>query len=106
MAKYLYLHNKETVPANGSEFIIGDYKSITLEISGTSTSRTLVFEACGPLGVWYPIMGVKPSDYTYTTQTTENNELRQFDVTGLVKFRVRAQAVAGGNVTVTAKAVE
>jgi hypothetical protein len=81
------------------------YKTITLEITGTSTSRTVVFEGSSASGAWYPIQGVKLSNLAMGTQTTGNNEVWQFEVTGLASFRTRVSAVAGGNVTVKGKAV-
>lgn len=48
---------------------------------------------------------VRLSDMLLSTQTTNLNEVWQFDATGLVNFRVRLSDVAGGNVTVKGRAV-
>lgn len=90
---------------NGNPFSVGSFHTITLEIFGTSTSRTIVFEGCGSSGTFYPIQGVKLNDLSTGSQTTGTGEIWQFDITGLEVFRARVSAVSGGNVTVKGKAV-
>lgn len=101
--------NAVTTAGNGTAFGVTtaskSYKTITLEITGTSTSRTVVFEGSSVSGAWYPIQGVKLSDLSMGTQTTGKDEVWQFEVTGLAAFRTRVSAVAGGNVTVKGKVV-
>jgi hypothetical protein len=98
-------HNSRTVAADGQEFTVGAYKTLTVEISGTSTSRTVEFKGAGPSGTLFPIMGVRLSDFSTATKTVGSGELWLFDITGLDKVIMDLTAVAGGNVTVTGKAV-
>ncbi len=94
-----------TTTASGAEFDVRAFKDLTIEIYGTSTSRTVVFEAAGSSGAYKPIQGVKNDDFAMGTQTSGNNESWSFTITGQKKFRVRISAVSGGNVTVKGTAV-
>jgi hypothetical protein len=98
-------HSAQTVDADGQEFTVGSYKILTVEISGTSASRTVEFKGAGPSGTFTPITGVRLSDFSTATKTVGTGELWQFDVTGLDKVIMDLTAVAGGNVTVAGKAV-
>lgn len=99
------LQNAATATGNGTALDVKGLKTLTVEVSGTSTSRTVIFEGASVSGTYYPITGVKLSDYTSATQTTGTGEVWQFDITGLVNVRARVSAVAGGNVSVKGKAV-
>ncbi|MGE7650480.1 hypothetical protein ACQKM1_22295 [Peribacillus frigoritolerans] len=103
--KDVVLHDVVTATGNGTALAVGDTKTLTIEVYGTSTSRTLVFEAAGVTGTFYPVKGIKLTDLSMDTQTTGSGELWQFDLTGVVQFRARLTAVAGGNVSVKGKAV-
>lgn len=108
VSKDITFQDAVSAAGNGSEFLVSAkeaYKTITVEITGTSTSRTIAFEGKSTSGTWYPIMGVRLSDFAMATQTTGKGEIWQFDVTGLDSFRSRLASVAGGNVTVKGKAV-
>ncbi|GAA3408422.1 hypothetical protein ACFFNY_13015 [Paenibacillus hodogayensis] len=101
----LAFHDGVAAAGTGTIFNVGGYKTLTIEITGTSTSRTIVFEGASVGGTYYPVMGIRMSDMFLSTQTTGSSELWQFDATGLVNFRARLSAVAGGNVTVKGRAV-
>ncbi|MFK7678825.1 hypothetical protein ACI3ER_12345 [Bacillus sp. Wb] len=103
--KPVTLQNAATAVGNGAEFDVESYKTLTLEVSGTATSHTLVFEGASASGTWYPVQGVRLSDFAMGTQTTTKGEVWTFEVPGLVKFRTRLSAVAGGNVSVKGNAV-
>lgn len=95
------LQDVATTAINGTEINVAGYSLLTFEISGTSTARTIVFEAAAASGAWIAIQAVKLSDFTTATQTTGTAELWQVDLTGLSKFRTRLSTVpTGGNVTV------
>lgn len=99
------LQNAATAAGNGTPFVVEGFKTLTIEIIGTSTSRTIFFEAASVSNISLPIQGVKLLDMSVGSSTTGNNELWQFDVTGLVSFRARLSSVAGGNVSIKGKAV-
>ncbi|RKN84118.1 hypothetical protein [Paenibacillus ginsengarvi] len=101
----LTFHDGAAAAGTGTIFNVGGCKTVTIEITGTSTSRKIVFEGASISGTYYPIMGVRLSDMFLGTQTTGINEVWQFDATGLVNFRARLSDVAGGNVTVKGRAV-
>lgn len=98
-------HDAAVAIATGKALNVGAEKSLTLEIYGTSTARTLIFEAAGASGVFRPISGIKLSDLTTRSQTTNTDELWQFDITGVHQFRVNLTTVTGGNVSVKGKVV-
>lgn len=99
------LQNSVSEIGDGNLFEVGSFKTITIEISGTSTSRTVIFEGSSVSGTYYAIQGVRLSDLSTASQTTGTGELWQFDVTGLVNFRARLSSVTGGVVDVKGKAV-
>ena len=76
------------------------------EISGTATSRTIVFEISNSEnGTYSLVQGVRLSDLSMASQATSNNEVWQIDGLAGLWFRARVSAVAGGNVTVKGKVV-
>lgn len=103
----IILQGATTTPKNGEVIYMdkADTFKVT-EISGTSTSRTLIFEVSGTEnGTYSAIQGVRLSDISLATQTTEIGGIWQFEGLAGLWFRVRVSAIAGGNVTVKGKAV-
>jgi hypothetical protein len=101
------LQNAATATGNGTAIYMGaaDTFKIT-EISGTSTSRTIVFEVSNAEnGTYSAVQGVRLSDLVMASQTSNNSEVWQIDGLAGLWFRARVSAVAGGNVTVKGKAV-
>lgn len=94
-----------TSTGNGTVFTVGSFKTLTISISGTSTSRTVLFEAADMDGNFTPFQGVRLSDLEMGVQTTGTNEKWQFEITGVTSFRARISAIAGGNVVVKGTAV-
>lgn len=88
----------------GNPFAVGAYKAITVEISGNSTSRTIVFQGMGPSSTPINIMGTKLNDNSSAFQTTGTGELWRFNVTGLTLFQANVTAIAGGTVSVSGTA--
>lgn len=100
------LQNNATAIGTGTPFSVAAYKTLTIEITGTSTGRTIVFEGSSTSGTFYSIQGVKLSDYSMATQTTGTSEVWSFDITGLTLFQARISAISAvGNVSVKGKAV-
>ena len=98
-------HDAATVAADGTVLTIGQNKTLTVEIYGTSTSRTIAFIGRGASGADRALSGVNLNGLSVATGTTGTGELWQFDITGLTSVFIDLQAVAGGNVTVKGKAV-
>lgn len=94
-----------SITGNGTVFTVGSLKTLTISISGTSTSRTILFEAADIDGNFTPFQGVRLNDLEMGVQTTGINEKWQFEVTGITSFRARISAIAGGNVVVKGTAV-
>lgn len=98
-------HDAAIAVGEGTPFDVGGYRTVTIEITGTSTSRTILFEGSSVGGTYYPIKGMRLSDLMMGAQTTGTGEVWQFEVAGLVNFRARISAVSGGNVSVKGRAV-
>jgi hypothetical protein len=98
-------HDAVTVAGNGASFEVGSYKTLTVEIYGTSTTRTVTFYGKGPSGTLIALMGIKVSDLSTGVSTTGTGEVWQFDVTGLEEVIMDLTAVSGGNVSVKGRAV-
>lgn len=100
-------HNASTTTGNGDELKIrGDYQTINIEITGTATSSTIVFEGKSQDGgAWYSISCANLANLDITSQTAGKNELWQADLTGLISFRTRIHAIGGGNLSIVGKVV-
>jgi hypothetical protein len=94
-----------TATGNGTAFEVGIYKTLTVEIYGTSSTRTVTFYAMGKGATLRALSGVRMSDLTVAASTTGTGEIWQFDITGLDYVYMDLTAVAGGNVTVKGKAI-
>jgi len=100
-----------SVVGNGTPYTPTSPQTLTFEISGTSTSRTVVFELAGPKGVYqaYPANKIGDSTYTDYTSTTGGSttmpESWSVDIPANYSFRARISAVAGGDVDIAGWAV-
>lgn len=103
--KEFTFHNQATTTGNGNRMRVDGFTQLTIEISGTSTSRTVTFYETLKDGTLIALIGVKRSDLSTATSTTTNNEKWQFDITGANEIVMDLTAVAGGNVTVYGRAV-
>lgn len=102
--KKFYLQNAATSTGNGTPFNVTNQDEIIFVTSGTSTSRTLVFEISDDDGATYvPLSCVNLSTLAIASTTTGNGEVWSANVRGINYFRVRISAVAGGNLTVKGK---
>ncbi len=90
---------------DGTPLTVSGVKNLTISITGTSTSRTIIFEEGDIDGNYTIIKGARRADLTLATQTTTTAEVWQFEVVGAHTFRTRISAIAGGTVTVKGKAV-
>jgi hypothetical protein len=95
-----------TTTGNGNVYTVkGKGTVMTFQITGTSTSRTLVFEASVDGTNFVAVKCANLSILSLETQTTGSDEIWQYDLSGIHSFRVRIGAVAGGNITVIGRAV-
>jgi hypothetical protein len=106
-AATVVFHNAVIDPVDGAVFVVGNHKTLSIEIYGTSSSRTVEFLAIDFSGTARPLVGIKTSDVALPLGigTTGTGERWQFDITGLASAIMRLAAVAGGNVTIKGKAV-
>lgn len=99
------LQNAATSVGNGTPLDVEGFKTLTIEITGTSATRTILFEGSSLSGAYYAMMGTKLTDFSTAIQTTGTGEIWQFDITGLVNFRARISAISGGNVNVKGRVI-
>lgn len=98
-------HDAAVSPGDGVELIVGDKKTLTIEIYGSSTSRKINFYAKGDSDTLRPLIGINLSTFELGTSTTGNGEVWQFDITGLDSVIMGITAITGGNVTIKGRAV-
>jgi hypothetical protein len=100
-------HDAAVVAADGTAFVVGGYKTLTVEILSTATSFTIAFIGEGPSGADIPLMGINLSTLTTGVNTSTSGQLWQFDITGLTKVFMDLTAITAGpgSVTVKGKAV-
>ena len=98
-------HDAVSATGNGLIYSVGGYKTLTVEIFGTSTSRQVTFRARGPAGADRPLTGLRLADLVADTSTTGTAEIWQFDITGLTSILFPIASVAGGNASVCGRVV-
>lgn len=100
-------HKGATEAANGNAFKVDYFKTLTIEVFGSSTNsaRTVTFYGKGASGTLRAISGMKLAGLTTALSTTGTGELWQFDITGLEYVVMDLTAITEGNVTVIGKAV-
>ena len=99
-------HDAAIVAANGATLKLkAAHKTLTVEIRGTSTSRTIAFYEKMSNGTLVPLMGVRRFDFATATSTTGTDEVWEFGIVGAIEIVMDLTAVAGGNVTVKGRAV-
>lgn len=101
-------HNQSTLISDGFELSVSSGMiTLNFEISGTATSSTCIFEGKSvDDGAFYPIQCANLGTLVLASQTIDKGSLWQVDLNGLIKFRVRISAVAGGNISVKGRAVD
>jgi len=97
---------------NGVPYTPTSPETLTFEISGTSTSRTIVFELAGPKGVFvaHPALKIGDTTYTPTTSTSGGSDTTpeswEVDIPANYTFRARISvAPVGGDVDISGWAV-
>lgn len=110
---YFTFHDQSVISGNGNEFIVEkeisnlaviDSDIMIVEITGTATSGTTYFEIkVTPDGSFFPIAGVRTSDYKLATSTTGTNEVWQFEIAPYYSVRCRVSDVSGGYITIKSR---
>jgi hypothetical protein len=104
--KLVTLQNAATAIGNGTVYNVqpGD-SSITLELTGTATSVTIIFE--GAIGDnYYPLFSDNLTDVDeMSSQATSLNALWDVDIYAVAKFRTRISAISGGTVSVVGRVI-
>jgi hypothetical protein len=94
------LHENTIEPGDGDVALVEAYTSLAIYITGTSSSRTLKFQGAIIQDKFVDIEGANMSTMDMAATTTGTEQIWQFDVTDLKYFRVKVDAVAGGDVSI------
>lgn len=97
-------HNAATATGNGTDLACAGLSTAGVQIKRTAGTSTVIFQGSIDGTNFVNILAVDFTAGTSATSTTAEG-IWQVDVTGLTTFRVRLDAVAGGAVTVTTRAV-
>ncbi len=91
------LHKNTSVPKTGNVLELDeDVNKVILNLSGTATSFTVVFEASMD-GVNYgPYGAIELGDYVNKSAPTVLNTLYQFEPEGIPYFRINVKNVSNG----------
>ncbi|MGG1911792.1 hypothetical protein ABFY54_06995 [Priestia megaterium] len=105
------LQNGAASPGVGTPFVPVDGKNtLSFEITGTSTSRTIVFEIAGPRDKYIPITAYSVNNpFIWAQQTKDrSNGLPESWIVQIPdswSFRTRITSVTDGNIKASGKAV-
>ena len=102
-------HDAATTTGDGTKLTLNGKNKLILNISGTSTSRTITFKIVSNNIVSYTLGSKVTStgDITLATNTTGTGEVWEIsDLAGYDEVYCSLDAVAGGNVTVKGKLVD
>lgn len=89
--KEFTFHDVATAISEGNVVQTEGYSTITIEVTGTATTKTIIFQGSVFSTAFYTPDGV---------QLSESPEIYQYDLTGLKQFRANLTAISDGNVTV------
>lgn len=95
--------NAVTEMGSGTDIAVNGYYTLNIFITGTSTSRTIVFKGIDQDGNAYDLIGYKIGDTNYTgaISTSGSNESWIFgDIQNFKYIRIGISAIAGGNCTI------
>ena len=98
-------HKAVSVAAEGTNFMVDAYKTLTIEIYGTSMAREVRFYGKSASGTKRLIQGKNLLDFSMATSMTNNNEIWSFDITGLEYVIMEVVSIFGGNITIKGKVV-
>ena len=99
-------HTTEATPTNGTSFVVGSYKTLTVEIYGSAnTVRLITFYRKQRNGTLKAIQGINTATYAVATSTTGTDEEWQFDVTGRNEIIMDITSMTGGTITIKGTAV-
>ena len=106
ISKYHTFHDAATVAADGTDMDVAGLATVSVQISGTSTSRTILFKHSINNIDFLDIMGQDIATLSPSVSTTDTGKTFMFDVRGITKLRMDLDAVAGGYVTVKALGIK
>lgn len=98
--------NNVAITGDGTPLTVGANKSLTVDIYGTATARTVKFYAYNANNELIALKGYNISTGILAVSTSgTDSETWQFDVTALRKVYMRVDIISGGNLNVIGKVV-
>ncbi|WP_079708080.1 hypothetical protein [Paraliobacillus ryukyuensis] len=98
-------HESSTSPNQGNVLEVGNFKTLTVEIFGGSTTREVEFVCRSISGLNRKLRGINVSDWSDGTSTTGTAEIWQFDITGLRQVYFDLTEVSGDYVAIKGRVV-
>lgn len=95
-------HSAEIGPSDGRELDLDGATVVVVEITGSATSATVVFEGSFN-GTYRPVLAVRARDGQAASQTSTLGEVWLVPTINFEKLRCRLSAVSGGSVTVVGR---
>ena len=100
ISRYHTFHDAATVAADGTDMDVAGLNTVSVQISGTSTTRTILFKHSVDNTNFLDIIGMDIATLSPSVSTTSTGKTFMFDVRGISKLRIDLEAVASGNVTI------
>lgn len=97
--------NVVTTAGAGTEFPVGAYKELTVDIYGTATASDVKFYQKSAAGVKRPLQGMNLADWSTGVNTTGKDQTWSFVITGLDSVIMEVASISGGNISVKGNAV-
>lgn len=99
-------HNVATVAADGAILSVGTGQSLTIEIKGTATARTVKFYGICDSGDKIPLIGINMSTLDASVSSVgTTTEAWSISTAGYKSIVVRIDEISGGNLTVKGRLV-
>lgn len=104
--QYIIMHDAQTTVSEGKYIICNNSTSLIISLGGTSTSFSCSFYGSLDDKTYFLYEGSKLGDSSILLNTTTTiNEGFEFDVSGILYFKVKITAISNGNVTITGNAI-
>ncbi len=106
ISKYHTFHSAATTAVDGNIMDVAGLNALSIQISGTSTAREILFKASIDTENFVDLMGMDMSTLAPSTSTTSTAKIFTFDVRGMSKVYLPIDSISGGNVTIKGLAIK
>ena len=107
VSRFKTLQNRQTQISDGDYIVVNDMRTLSVQISGTSTNFKVDFCASLDNETYCLYEGNQSKDMTLlNNSTTANGEMWEFDVSSVLYFKAKITSIAHGYVTICATAID